>query len=154
MTRSEQIKERLARWTDPDKTTDEHLEDGDIADWITHSDGDIAYLLQRATDLRARLEVYRKGYLEADFERFSRQLQLNKAMSCLFKILEGKDRDAAIEEARTWLKKFWKRKGGYDLRAKLEVEIIPAVMEEIIKERNGFVTETTAPSAQPDAAQS
>jgi hypothetical protein len=151
MTRSEQIAERLARWTDTSKTTDEHLEDGDIADWVIHSDGDIAYLLQRAADMRARLEVYRKGYRDADFEGLALRSQLNKAMSHLFKILEGKDRDAEIEDARTWLKKFWERKGGYDLRARLDVEIIPAVMAELVKERNGFAVTITASSAEPDA---
>lgn len=72
---------------------------------------------RRTTDLRARLQVYREGYREADFECLSRRIQLSAAMNHLFRILDGNDRDAAIEAARGWLEKYFSQTCGYATRS-------------------------------------
>lgn len=51
MNRLHAIKQRLAMYTSADTNTDEKLENGAIAEWTFHSDGDAAWLLARVDEL-------------------------------------------------------------------------------------------------------
>ncbi len=44
------IAERLRRESDPNKTTDEKLDDGSTAEWIVHAEQDVAWLLKRTRE--------------------------------------------------------------------------------------------------------
>ena len=86
---------------------------------------------QRAADLRKRLEVYRRYCKDYTSEMVSQSLQLRRAQGLLLKILEGSDREAAIEEARTWLKQVYGDDANYRLMARMVNEVIPGDMTAI-----------------------
>lgn len=51
--RIDEIKVRLERESNPDKSTDEKLEDGSSMDWISNSENDVAWLLDRLNEFIA-----------------------------------------------------------------------------------------------------
>lgn len=55
MNRLEAIRERLRRYTSDATNTDEKLENGSISEWVMSSDGDMAWLLEQADDLKDTL---------------------------------------------------------------------------------------------------
>ncbi len=90
---------------------------------------------QRAVDLRKRLEVYRRICKELDCENTTLRIQRNHMQSLLLAILEGSDREAAMEKARIALQKIFARNGGYDLHARIVNEIIPNALAQIAEDR-------------------
>lgn len=91
---------------------------------------------QRIADLLKRLNVYRERCRDLDCENLALRLQLSKSQWHLFTILDGKDREKAIEDARVWLKVFCARKGGYDLISQIVNEIVPDALRRVKEGQN------------------
>jgi len=90
---------------------------------------------QRVADLERRLKFYRKRCNDLICEALSKDLQACRARRYLFHILDGDDREMAINEARAWLKRFYKDDETYQLISVLVNRELPKALAELEDEK-------------------
>jgi len=91
---------------------------------------------QRIEDLTRRLKFYRERLKDADFAATAARFQRQKAIDCLLKIIDSSDQDAAIEDARAWLVKYFKGENNFRLNSSIVNLYIPAALAQIQRDRD------------------